>query len=261
MKILRAILSVAAMILISCGLLVAVPTTTHASAMSKPLITVTATHEIPEQYAYAMLGNRYHQQVTASTVKTIKPAIRYAEVKKGDSLTGIASSAKVAWQSLYCENKQKIGTNPDFITPGERLVIPTVRVRCKIEDGTTRVVTTTDVSSGSHTTSVPPPVTQPVPQGSLQEYALSLLHDNETEFGCLNNVIMRESSWNVYAQNPGSGAYGIPQALPGSKMSVAGSDWATNGYTQLRWMIEFYIPPTYGDACNAWQNELRYGYY
>lgn len=257
MKILRAILSVAAMILISCSLLVAVPTTAHASAMSKPVTTYSATHQTSE-YAYAMLGNQYHPVVTASPIRkttTVKSVL----VRAGDSLAGIAGSAKVTWQSLYCENKSKIGTNPDFITPGERLVIPTVKVSCKIEDGTTRVPTT-DVVSGSQitTTNAPPPVT--VPQGSLQEYALSLLHGNETEYGCLNLVIMRESSWDVYAQNA-SGAYGIPQALPGSKMAVAGSDWATDGYTQLRWMIEFYIPPTYGDACNAWQHELDYGYY
>ena len=106
----------------------------------------------------------------------------------------------------------------------------------------------------------PPPPAPVVSVGTLQAYALNLLGGDQTQFSCLNSVIMIESSWNVYAQNA-SGAYGIPQALPGSKMSAAGADWATNGETQIRWMVQIYIPGTYGTACNAWAHEQAYGWY
>jgi hypothetical protein len=55
----------------------------------------------------------------------------------------------------------------------------------------------------------------------------------------------------VDATNPNSGAYGIPQALPGSKMASAGPDWATNGVTQVKWAIG-YVDSVYGSACDAW---------
>lgn len=55
------------------------------------------------------------------------------------------------------------------------------------------------------------------------------------------DIINRESGWNVTISNPSSGAYGLPQALPGSKMASHGSDWATNPYTQLRWMYDYMV--------------------
>lgn len=59
-----------------------------------------------------------------------------------------------------------------------------------------------------------------------------------------------ESGWNVHASNP-SGAYGIPQALPGSKMSSAGSDWRNNAITQITWGLG-YVAARYNNPCQAW---------
>ncbi len=69
-----------------------------------------------------------------------------------------------------------------------------------------------------------------------------------------------ESGWNVTASNPSSGAYGIPQALPGSKMASAGADWQTNGATQIRWGLG-YIKSVYGSPCAAWGHEQADGWY
>jgi hypothetical protein len=69
-----------------------------------------------------------------------------------------------------------------------------------------------------------------------------------------------ESGWNKYAQNPYSGAYGIPQALPGSKMASAGNHWRTNATTQIRWGLR-YIKGVYGRPRVAWEHELAYGWY
>jgi hypothetical protein len=81
-----------------------------------------------------------------------------------------------------------------------------------------------------------------------------------SQWSCLYSLWERESGWNVYAENAASGAYGIPQALPGYKMESAGSDWQTNAATQITWGLG-YIKQVYGTPCAAWQNEVDRGYY
>ncbi len=80
------------------------------------------------------------------------------------------------------------------------------------------------------------------------------------QFGCLDSLWERESHWNVYADNPNSSAYGIPQALPGSKMASAGEDWATNPVTQIKWGLG-YIEDRYGSPCGAWGHSESRGWY
>ena len=80
------------------------------------------------------------------------------------------------------------------------------------------------------------------------------------QFGCLDSLYMRESGWNPTADNPTSSAYGIPQALPGSKMASAGADWATNPVTQIRWGLG-YIQDRYGSPCSAWGHSQSVGWY
>jgi hypothetical protein len=83
---------------------------------------------------------------------------------------------------------------------------------------------------------------------------------DQDQFGCLDSLWTRESGWNVSADNPTSSAYGIPQALPGSKMSSAGADWATNPVTQIRWGLG-YIQDRYGSPCGAWAMSESQGFY
>ncbi|GAB2471375.1 M15 family metallopeptidase [Xylanimonas ulmi] len=71
------------------------------------------------------------------------------------------------------------------------------------------------------------------------------------EWACLEQLWTAESGWNHYADNPTSSAYGIPQALPGSKMATAGTDWETNPRTQIIWGLD-YIADRYGTPCEAW---------
>lgn len=89
----------------------------------------------------------------------------------------------------------------------------------------------------------------------MPQYGLSA-----AEFDCLDRIWTQESRWNVYADNPYSSAYGIPQALPGSKMASFGADWATNPETQIRWGLN-YIHDRYGTACNAWGFKAGHGWY
>ena len=81
-----------------------------------------------------------------------------------------------------------------------------------------------------------------------------------SQWSCLYSLWEQESTWNVYASNPVSGAYGIPQSLPGDKMATAGADWQTDATTQIRWGLG-YIKSVYGTPCAAWQNEVNYGSY
>lgn len=71
------------------------------------------------------------------------------------------------------------------------------------------------------------------------------------QFQCFSNIVQRESSWNYRADNPTSDAYGLVQALPGSKMASAGADWATNPATQIKWGLG-YMNDRYGSPCGAW---------
>lgn len=113
---------------------------------------------------------------------------------------------------------------------------------------------------------IPTPEISPTPLptqviASVQEaqnYALDIL--GTKQYSCLYILWQRESRWNPLAKNKSSGAYGIPQALPGNKMAKAGEDWLTNPLTQVKWGIS-YIQNRYGTACNALQHSYDYNWY
>ncbi len=105
--------------------------------------------------------------------------------------------------------------------------------------------------------------TEDLSQGDPRDIAKALLGEfgfGLDQFGCLDSLYMRESGWRVNADNPSSSAYGIPQALPGSKMSTAGADWETNPVTQIRWGLG-YIEDRYGSPCGAWAHSESHGWY
>jgi len=85
-------------------------------------------------------------------------------------------------------------------------------------------------------------------------------HWGRRQFRYLDPLWARESSWNVHAFNASSGAYGIPQALPGSKMASAGRRWRTSARTQIRWGLR-YIKSRYGSPAAAWRHEMATGWY
>jgi hypothetical protein len=98
--------------------------------------------------------------------------------------------------------------------------------------------------------------------GSAQAIAAGMVADRgwgTEQFDCLVALWNKESGWRVNAYNP-SGAYGIPQALPGSKMASAGADWETNAATQISWGLG-YIAGSYGSPCGAWQHSVDNNWY
>ncbi|MBB5871643.1 hypothetical protein F4553_005022 [Allocatelliglobosispora scoriae] len=123
-------------------------------------------------------------------------------------------------------------------------------------------------NTGGSTTPTKPPVYGPIPascnayKGARATGCALLL---KAGFGldqmpCLDKLWKRESGWNYKAYNEGSGAFGIPQALPGDKMKSAGADWKTNPATQIKWGLG-YIKGRYKTPCKAWQHSEDVGWY
>jgi len=108
-----------------------------------------------------------------------------------------------------------------------------------------------------------PPAT-PVQQGSNRELGQTLASDlygwSGDEWACLDNLWSRESGWSHTAHNRSSGAYGIPQALPGDKMATFGADWASNPTTQIKWGLS-YVSGRYGTPCGAWGHFTQKNWY
>ena len=128
-------------------------------------------------------------------------------------------------------------------------------------DGYTTVIDAPDPSPAEAASSDggSPAPGRAVPAGTAQTYAAKLVASRgwaPSEFSCLVSLWNRESGWNMHAANP-SGAYGIPQALPGSKM---GAGWQDDYQVQIRWGLG-YIAGSYGSPCGAWGHSYAVGWY
>jgi hypothetical protein len=122
---------------------------------------------------------------------------------------------------------------------------------------------TAPAATSSSSTAKPAATTKPAPTASsstaLQGYnatpaqarAIAQQLVPTAQFACFDNIIERESSWNIHATNASSGAYGLPQALPGSKMGTVAADWRNNAVTQIKWGLD-YMTSRYGSPCSAW---------
>lgn len=129
--------------------------------------------------------------------------------------------------------------------------------------GTSRGTSTSNASTSTSSSSSVSTVGQTYTGSSPQAIAQQMVAArgwSHSEFQCLVSLWNRESHWNPYASNASSGAYGIPQALPGSKMASAGSDWQTNPATQITWGLG-YISGRYGTPCGAWGHFQSTGWY
>jgi hypothetical protein len=107
------------------------------------------------------------------------------------------------------------------------------------------------------------PAAASVPAGEAQLIAYNMLISmgmGDDQFSCLVSLWNKESHWSTTAGNPVSGAYGIPQALPGSKMASAGPDWQTDATTQITWGLG-YIDGRYGSPCAAWAHSEASNWY
>ncbi len=162
-------------------------------------------------------------------------------VRAGDTLSRIAARHGTTWQQLHAANRDTIGPNPNVLRIGQRLVVSGAVVPV-----TAPSTAPERASRGSARSS----------GGDARTIARAMVADrgwSSGQFACLDSLWTRESNWNPMADNPTSSAYGIPQALPGSKMASAGADWRTNPATQISWGLG-YIADRYGDPCGAWNH-------
>ncbi|MFJ9902523.1 transglycosylase SLT domain-containing protein [Streptomyces sp. NPDC101152] len=111
----------------------------------------------------------------------------------------------------------------------------------------TKSATSTGSGSGSGSSDIPVQSSYTVTQ--IKAIAAQIVPGDQLQ--CFSNIVERESGWNYQAVNPSSGAYGLVQALPGSKMSSAGADWRTNPATQIKWGLN-YMNTVYQSPCGAW---------
>jgi outer membrane biosynthesis protein TonB len=150
------------------------------------------------------------------------------------------------------ENQLVSATTPTPVVVAE----PAKTTETKQKNNSTDTKQTTQNSN----TSAPAVTASP---GSAQDIAQQMLTAQglgQSEFNCLVALWNKESGWKVNAENKSSGAYGIPQALPGKKMASAGADWQTNPATQISWGLQ-YIMGRYGTPCGAWAKSQSSGWY
>jgi hypothetical protein len=173
----------------------------------------------------------------------------------------MAATALMLVLTLAPDRTPPVSAAPAAFAPGE---VQTLSVSADLAVNITRdsykvtkkvVVVAPKVASGAPAVGVPDP-------GTAQAIGYELVHARgwgDDQYACLVSLFNKESHWNVYAANP-SGAYGIPQALPGSKMASAGADWATNPRTQITWGLN-YIQGRYLTPCGAWGHSQSSGWY
>ena len=155
-------------------------------------------------------------------------------VRRGDTLSSIARAHGTTWRALYAANRSVIGGDPNVLRVGQQL----------------------STSGGTRTAARAVPASRSASRsgGDARSIARGMVAAqgwSSSEFACLDRLWQKESGWRVTARNPSSGAYGIPQALPASKMASAGADWRTNPTTQIEWGLD-YIEGRYGSPCGAW---------
>ncbi|MCL1841233.1 MAG: ubiquitin-like domain-containing protein [Propionibacteriaceae bacterium] len=195
------------------------------------------------------------QRVTTSQ-QTETVEVPYGTTKQNDA-TLAQGTTKVATPGANgSKNQVWQVTSVDGVAQSKTLISESVT-----KQPTNEVVL---VGTKQPTPSAPPTVAAPnVTPGSAQAIAQGLLASygfGQDQFGCLVSLWNRESGWRVNAANRSSGAYGIPQALPGSKMASAGPNWQTDAATQIRWGLG-YIKGRYGSPCGAWSFSQGHGWY
>lgn len=183
--------------------------------------------------------NEYDSQ--EYTIETTKKII-YQETKEED-LSNIINTKKEAYEAEQARLRAEAEAKERARKAAEE------KAKREKEQSTT---TAQSSSSGSYSLS------------DYQAYAKDLVINtygwSEYDFECLVKLWNRESGWNPNAHNKSSGAHGIPQSLPASKMASEGADYYTNGYTQIRWGLK-YISGRYGSPSAAWAHSQSKGWY
>lgn len=218
-------------------------------AISDAGITLTAQDRLSAPGTSAITNNEVItiQKITYSSV-TKQVSVPFSVVNQNDPNSYVGTNSvvtqgqngvnKVTYQLVYVDGKLsgEVPIKTTVVTP----------------------VTNQKVMVGSR----PVPADSPAPSGQAQQIAAGMVQARgwgSDQFSCLVSLWNKESGWRTDAANP-SGAYGIPQALPGSKMASAGADWQTSASTQITWGLQ-YIAGVYGTPCAAWAHSQATNWY
>lgn len=171
------------------------------------------------------------------------------DVKPGDTLSKIAQEYDTSVNKIAKDNNID---NIHLIFIGDQLIVSDEEIETNNEYVSNTTVTQAQPKQETKTYSNDA-------YGSFEQIT-NELGITGYEKDAWSELIRRESNWNVYATNSSSGAYGLPQSLPGSKMASAGGDWQSNAYTQLKWM-KSYVYGRYGSFSNALAHHNNNGWY
>ena len=175
-----------------------------------------------------------------------------------ESIDGLGHSGSVALLEQERQTLIEMSAAAKTLTVAAKPATANPEQILEAQDSSTSSSSMTTGGTGVATTA--PPSNPTAAQATAKAMLASFGFSATTQWPCLYDLWERESTWNVYAENPVSDAYGIPQSLPGDKMASAGADWQTDATTQIKWGLG-YIKTVYGTPCGAWQNEVNYGYY
>lgn len=220
----------------------------HAIALSGVALTVVT--------AGTLVGVSQQTPATVdATTGTIVTAAALAEAHEADTTT--RSTDRESIEAAATARSASLSDQDAAITARETEVLLETRV-----EEQAAVTKSVDAEAERQTfideNGFDPDITDP--KEIARQMAANKFGWGDDQFTCYNNIIMRESKWDASADNPTSSAYGIPQALPGSRMASEGDDWRTNPATQIRWGLK-YVQERYGNPCSAWSFKAAHGWY
>ena len=192
--------------------------------------------------------------VSVSKSRKVKLAV------SGLALAAAAAGTIGLWPSSAAAQSAASGTHPAALSASGALAQPATVKPPEAADHAAVLDSLTVSLAAKAVTAKKPVHRKHLTARQIARRMLRSFHWTGWQFQWLNRLWSHESSWNVYASNPYSGAYGIPQAVPGSKMSSAGPNWESSARTQIRWGMD-YIKGRYGSPHLAWEHELATGWY
>ena len=200
-------------------------------------------------------------KVTESTVITITRVGAKLETSDApiafNTVRKETSSLPKGTEKVESEGKEGVMETTSLVTRSGDTIISSNIFASYVKEAPQDKVILVGTGESSSSSSAAASIGTTVPAGEMQQWAHDYLLSNgytEADFTATVFIISHESGWRVNATNASSGAYGLPQALPGSKMSTAGADWQTNYQTQLKWFWN-YCASRYGSiqgAYNYW---------
>jgi hypothetical protein len=232
--------------LVLTGALIAVGANSHADDLHKKAEATAEATRLAAAQASASASSASADAAAQASASAASASASSASASASTSAAAKAAADKAAADKLAADRAAAAAAaNRDL----QRQALPT----------TSAPVTSTPTTHAPVTSSPTTTITYaPVTSGSARAIAQSIVPSGQ--FGCFDWIIQRESGWNIHATNPSSGAYGLPQALPGSKMASAGSDWQNNPATQIKWALG-YMDSRYGSPCGAQSFWQSHGWY